>query len=100
MMQKLLLTFLLCVAGVAQAATPMVTPAQSLAATCYNCHGPQGVSTAAIPSLAGRSAESIVQTMSEYKSGKRTGTIMPQIAKGYTDDQIKLIATYFSQQKN
>ena len=37
--------------------------------------------------------------MAEYKSGKRTGTIMPQIAKGYTDAQIALVATYFSQQK-
>lgn len=99
MLRKLLLSFLLCVAGAAQAATPVVTPSQSLAATCYNCHGPKGVSTAAIPSLAGRSAASIVQTMAEYKSGKRTGTIMPQIAKGYTDEQIQLIATYFSQQK-
>jgi cytochrome c553 len=99
MLRKLLLTSLLCAAGAVQAATPMVTPGQSLAATCYNCHGPQGVSTAAIPSLAGRSAASIVETMTEYKSGKRTGTIMPQIAKGYTDAQIASIATYFSQQK-
>lgn len=37
----------------------------SLAATCFNCHGPGGVSKAAIPGLAGRSAESIVTTMLE-----------------------------------
>lgn len=99
MLRKLLLTSLLCTAGAAQAATPMVTPSQSLAATCFNCHGPQGVSTGAIPSLAGRTSASIVETMAEYKTGKRTGTIMPQIAKGYTDAQIALIATYFSQQE-
>jgi len=99
MLRKLLLTSLLCAAGVAQAAAPVVTPSQSLAATCYNCHGPHGVSAAAIPPLAGRTSASIVETMAEYKTGKRTGTIMPQIAKGYTDAQIQLIATYFSQQK-
>ena len=99
MLRKLLLTPLLCAAGVAQAAGPTVSPGQSLAATCFNCHGPHGVSAASIPTLAGRSAASIVDTMAEYKSGKRTGTIMPQIAKGYTDAQIQLIAAYFAQQK-
>ena len=99
MLRKLLLTTsLLCATGAVQAAD-LVTPGQSLAATCFNCHGPHGVSAAATPSLAGRTAQSIVETMAEYKSGKRTGTIMPQIAKGYTDAQIALIATYFSQQK-
>ena len=98
MLRKLLFIPLLCAAGAAQAAS-MVSPGQSLAATCFNCHGPHGVSTAAIPTLAGRSAASIVETMAEYKSGKRTGTIMPQIAKGYTPEQIKLIADYFAQQK-
>ncbi len=72
----------------------------SLAATCFNCHGPGGVSKAAIPGLAGRSADSIVTTMLEYKAGKRPGTIMPQIAKGYTDEQIQQIAAYFAAQKN
>lgn len=98
MLRKLSLTSLLCTAVAAHAA-PAVSPSQSLAATCYNCHGPHGVSAAAIPSLAGRSAASIVETMAEYKAGKRAGTIMPQIAKGYTDAQIEAIATYFSQQK-
>ncbi|MFZ5490119.1 MAG: cytochrome c [Thiomonas sp.] len=99
MLRKLLLTAsLLCATGAVQAAD-RVTPGQSLAATCFNCHGPHGVSTAAIPSLAGRTAASIMETMAEYKSGKRTGTLMPQIAKGYTDAQIQLIATYFAQQK-
>ena len=98
MLRKLLLTSLLCATGAVHAAD-LVTPGQSLAATCFNCHGPHGVSTAAIPSLAGRTSASIVETMAEYKTGKRTGTIMPQIAKGYTDAQIQLIATYFAQQK-
>jgi cytochrome c553 len=72
----------------------------SLAATCFSCHGPGGVSKAAIPGLAGRSADSIVTAMLEYKAGKRPGTIMPQIAKGYTDEQIQHIAAYFAAQKN
>jgi len=99
MLRSLLLIPALCCAAVAaQAAPPAVPAAQSLAATCFNCHGPHGVSTAAIPSLAGRPAASLIALMNEYKSGQRQGTIMPQIAKGYTEAQIQLIAEYFAQQ--
>jgi|YelNatPaOPRAMG01_1025707.scaffolds.fasta_scaffold02089_13 cytochrome c553 len=94
----LLIPALCCAAMATQAAPPALPAAQSLAATCFNCHGPHGVSTTAIPSLAGRPAASIVSLMTEYKSGQRPGTIMPQIAKGYTDTQIQLIAEYFAQQ--
>ncbi|OIQ77002.1 cytochrome subunit of sulfide dehydrogenase [mine drainage metagenome] len=99
MLRRLFLTSLLCAAGAAQAAGPAVTPAQSLAATCFNCHGPQGISNGAIPSLAGRSAESTIVALQDYRTGKLKGTIMPQISKGYTDAQIRLIADYFAQQK-
>ncbi len=99
MLRILLCAAALGVVSAAHAAGPTVSPAQSLAATCFNCHGPKGVSEAPIPGLAGRSAESTIAAMEEYRSGKRAGTIMPQIAKGYTPEQIKLIADYFAQQK-
>ena len=34
----------------------------------------------------------------EYKAGTREGTIMPQLAKGYTDVQIGLLAGWFAAQ--
>jgi cytochrome c553 len=34
-----------------------------------------------------------------FKTGKKTGTIMHQHAKGYSDDELKRIALYFSQIK-
>jgi cytochrome c553 len=37
--------------------------------------------------------------LNDYKSGNLPATIMHQIAKGYTDEQIKLIAGYFAAQK-
>ena len=37
--------------------------------------------------------------MKDYKAGKRPGTIMHQLAKGYTDAQIEQIAAYFAAQK-
>ncbi|NDF92192.1 MAG: cytochrome C, partial [Betaproteobacteria bacterium] len=34
-----------------------------------------------------------------FKEGRRTGTIMHQLAKGYTDEQIEAMASYLSAQK-
>jgi sulfide dehydrogenase cytochrome subunit len=72
--------------------------ARNLAATCANCHGTNGASKGEVASLAGLPAERIVASMAAFKSGA-PATIMHQIAKGYTDDQIKLMAAYFAAQK-
>jgi cytochrome c553 len=37
--------------------------------------------------------------MKEFKAGTRPATIMQQLAKGYTDDQIERAAAYFAAQK-
>lgn len=67
----------------------------SLAATCANCHGTNGVSVAGdlMPPINGYTASEIEARLKEYKTGARNGTIMPQLAKGYTDEQIKIIAS-------
>ena len=49
--------------------------------------------------LAGLPKEIIVTQMKAFKAGTRPATIMHQIAKGYTDEQIDTIATYFASQK-
>ena len=49
-------------------------------------------------SLAGLPAEAIVTLMGEYKAGRLNPTIMHQIAKGYTDEQIKLVAAFLAAQ--
>ena len=74
--------------------------ARSLAATCANCHGSEGrsVSTEVI-SLAGLPKEFIVSEMKAFKDGARPATIMQQLAKGYTDPQIDMIASYLAAQK-
>jgi cytochrome c553 len=76
--------------------------ARNLAAQCANCHGTNGVSQGGIPGLAGQSRTYLVAQMAAFKSGGRTGTastIMHQIAKGYSEDQIALMADYFAAQK-
>ena len=73
---------------------------QSLAATCANCHGTQGkgVSEGSVPGLAGLKADYIEAQMKAFKSGERPATIMHQLAKGYSDEQIRRMAEYFASQ--
>jgi len=73
--------------------------ARNIAATCANCHGTGGVSVGELPSLAGRPRTEIVRMMQEFKSGARPGTVMNQLAKGYTDEQIEALAGWFAAQK-
>ncbi|MCC7486498.1 MAG: c-type cytochrome [Burkholderiales bacterium] len=71
--------------------------ARGLAATCFTCHGTDGQSVGGIPpSLAGQDRAYLLQQMMEFKAGKRPATIMHQHAKGYTDEQLALIAGYFA----
>ncbi len=73
---------------------------RNLAATCANCHGTNGQARAEMPSLAGKPAQATVALMAAFKAGQvPAATIMHQIAKGYTDEQIGLIAAYFAAQK-
>jgi cytochrome c553 len=72
---------------------------RNLAANCTGCHGTDGVSAGAIPSLAGMERSRMVVLMQEFRDGKRPATVMHQHAKGYTDAQIDAIAAWFAAQK-
>jgi cytochrome subunit of sulfide dehydrogenase len=43
-------------------------------------------------------AGKIVAMLADFKSGNQPATIMHQIAKGYTDEQIRLMAGFFAAQ--
>ena len=81
---------------------PVVARADSgrdVAATCAACHGTDGYSRGDIRSLAGRDKTEVVRAMRDFREGRRTSTIMQQLAKGYTDAEIEAAATYFAGQK-
>lgn len=67
---------------------------RSLVATCAACHGTDGRAAqgAAVPALAGMPAPYLVEQMKAFKSGARSGSVMPQLAKGYSDAQIEQLA--------
>jgi cytochrome c553 len=72
---------------------------RNLAATCANCHGTNGqVRGDTVKALAGMPAERLIASFNDFKTGALPATIMHQIAKGYTDDQVKAIAAYFAAQ--
>jgi len=94
----------LVLATAAQAQTPAPAAphphlARNLAATCANCHGTNGNARGDMKPLAGVAADKIVAMMADYKAGNLPATIMHQISKGYTDEQIRLIAGYFAAQQ-
>jgi cytochrome subunit of sulfide dehydrogenase len=82
----------------AQSAIQDMHLARNLAATCANCHGTNGQARGDMRPLAGVSADKIIAAVADYKRGALPATIMHQIAKGYTDEQIRLVAGYFAAQ--
>jgi cytochrome c553 len=87
----------LLAAAVPHAAAQDSTAARNLAAACFTCHGTDGHSAGGIPpSLAGQNRNYLLQQMRDFKSGKRPATIMHQQAKGYTDQELQTLASYFA----
>jgi cytochrome c553 len=66
------------------------------AAACANCHGTMGKAEAGMESLAGKDKDELLQKMLDFKSGKKPATIMHQLSKGYTDEQLQQLAAYFA----
>jgi sulfide dehydrogenase cytochrome subunit len=67
---------------------------RGLAATCANCHGTdgKGVVDGGMPLINNLTSGQMLEKLKGYKSGALEGTIMPQLAKGYTDEQLIAIA--------
>lgn len=72
---------------------------RNLASACATCHGTNGHSLGGMEHLAGVPREVIVEKFRAFRSGAKPATVMHQIAKGYNDQQLELIAAYFAAQK-
>lgn len=88
---------LLAVAGLSHAQTDPLQ-VRSWAAGCANCHGTNGQAEKGMPPLAGKNRADMTEKLLAYKSGAAPSTIMQQLTKGYTDDQLAAIAGWFAQQ--
>jgi cytochrome c553 len=46
--------------------------------------------------LAGMAAPQLIASLADFRRGALPATVMHQIAKGYTEEQIRLVAGYFA----
>lgn len=89
---------LIAMSGLVQAQVDPLQ-ARSWAASCAACHGTNGNAQSGMATLAGIPKEVTIKKMLDYKEGRMAGaTIMHQLAKGYSDEQIAAIAGYFAAQ--
>lgn len=73
-----------------------ITRGAMLANSCAGCHGTDGKSPGSIPAIAGKTPLFIEEAMKGFRDGSRPSTVMGRHARGYTDEEIKLIADFFS----
>ncbi len=71
-------------------------PGRYLAANCFQCHGTNGY--AGELKIAGESSSEIIGELNEMKSKPAGENIMNVHARAYTNDEVKLIADFFSKQ--
>lgn len=70
-----------------------------LAATCANCHGPDGRSTGGMPHLRGVGEAHLLARLQAFKAGTAPdATVMTRLAKGYDDAQLQALAQWFSKE--
>jgi sulfide dehydrogenase cytochrome subunit len=69
-------------------------PGRLLASQCAQCHGTNGAGPG-FDELSGESASELFEDLIEMKYDRVEG-IMDRQARGYTDDQLRLIADYLS----
>jgi cytochrome c553 len=76
------------------------TDAPAGASSCSGCHPTAKLDSTPVARLAGRKPDEIIAAMEAFRSGQRPATVMDRIAKGFTDDEVKAIAEWYSAQKD
>jgi cytochrome c553 len=71
---------------------------RSLAANCAACHGTNGRPAAGstLAGLAGKPKDELLTAMTQFKQGKKPATLMHQLSKGYSDEELAALADHFS----
>ena len=92
------IALVLTLIGHASAAGPADAPPG--APSCSGCHPAARTAQTTVPRLIGRNPADIVAAMQAFKSGQVPSTVMDRIAKGFSDDEVKAIATWYGAQKD
>lgn len=76
-----------------------IRSAEMLANTCAGCHGTNGASAGlTMPTIGGLDRGYLYSVMTDYKTGLRPATIMDRIARGYSEQELSAIASWFANQ--
>lgn len=74
--------------------------ARRLSKICAGCHGTNGAAPGpSIPIIGGQKSEYLFKVMTDYRDGKRAGSVMLKIAQAYDDNRSKMVSEYFEKQK-
>jgi cytochrome c553 len=98
---KLARIYLMAALMVGVASTPVLAAdsraAKGRAAQCFVCHGADGLAKVPdAPNLAGQNPAYLAKALKDYRAGKRENEVMSMVAKNLSDDDIALVAAYFS----
>ena len=72
---------------------------RSLVSTCYSCHGIMGNSVGSMKSLNGYDSKKFVSKFKWFSKNPSNGGVMHHIAKGFTNNEINIMANFFYSQK-
>ena len=68
-------------------------PAERLAAPCQGCHGVAG----GMPAMAGlRTVTELAAMLRDFRADARPATVMGRIVRGYTEEEIAVLARYYA----
>ncbi|MDH4071824.1 MAG: cytochrome c4 [Gammaproteobacteria bacterium] len=66
---------------------------------CVTCHGPAGATVQPVPPvLAGQNEDYLVYALTQYKEGKRAGSVMNAFAATLGESDIELLAGFYASQ--
>lgn len=92
------LTLVLTVPVTAQT-PPADASVKGWATACMACHGTNGKAQGVGLLIGGRSERELFEALQGFRSGQRGGSIMPQLAKAFSEPELKALAVEFSKFK-
>jgi cytochrome c553 len=69
------------------------------AASCSGCHATNAAAETPVPKIHGRNADETVALMAQFRDGTKPSTIMGRLAKGFSDEETRAIATWLASQR-
>ena len=80
-------------------AIDIIDPGRAMAAQCSQCHGMEGNDSEGFDSMRGESFDKIYDELTDMFNSSNN-ELMDHQAKGYTDDDIRALASFFESQAN